>query len=153
MAHASLPFKRGKTVVVGVGNPLRGDDGFGPALIARLQGASKGVCIDAGHAPENHLGRILKEKPDTILLVDVADLGLAPGEYRVLEPREILKTGLTTHEMSPRMLIEFLEKETRAEILMLGVQPQTLALGQAMSARLSDTLDEVEKLIHEAMHE
>lgn len=153
MANIFLPIMRGKRVVVGIGNPLRGDDGFGPSLIARLQASGRGIYIDAGQAPENYLGRILKEEPDTILLVDVAHLDLKPGEYRLLKPRDIMKCGLTTHEMSSRMLIEFLLEETPADIFMLGVQPQTLALGQAMSAPLNATLDEVEKLINEAMHE
>ena len=70
---------RGKTVIVGIGNSLRGDDGFGPALVQRLQGRVRPVCIDAGVAPENYLGRIVKEQPDTVLLVDAAHLGLEPG--------------------------------------------------------------------------
>lgn len=152
MANILIPIMRGKRVVVGIGNPLRGDDGFGPSLIAKLQESCKGIFIDAGFSPENHLGRILKEEPDTILLVDVAHLDLRPGEYRILKPQDMLKCGLTTHEMSTRMLIDFLEKETKADIFMLGVQPQTLALGQAMSEPLSATLNEVEKLINEAMH-
>ena len=72
MDNLFLPVLRGKTVIVGMGNPLRGDDGFGPALIERLRGKVSATCIDAGIAPENYVGRIVKETPDTILLVDVA---------------------------------------------------------------------------------
>ncbi|MFA9561343.1 MAG: hydrogenase 3 maturation endopeptidase HyCI [Nitrospirota bacterium] len=150
MENIFLPILRGKTVIVGIGNSLRGDDGFGPALIEEIQGKVGCICIDAGSAPEKFLGVIVKEEPDTILFVDAADLDLEPGQYRILEPVDIVKCGLTTHDMSSRMLIEFLENQTKANILMLGVQPQHLSLGEAMSQCLTETLDEIQMLIQEA---
>jgi len=150
MENIFLPILKGKTVIVGIGNLLRGDDGFGPALIGRLQGKIDLICIDAGSAPENYVGRILREEPDTILLVDVTHLNLEPGQYRLLEPADILKCGLTTHDMSARMLIEFLQIQTRGKIVMLGVQPKHVSLGEPMSECVSQTLAEVENLIQEA---
>jgi hydrogenase 3 maturation protease len=150
MENIFLPILRGKTVIVGIGNSLRGDDGFGPALIEQIQGKVGCICFDAGSAPEKFLGVIVKEEPDTILFVDAADLDLEPGQYRILEPVDIVKCGLTTHDMSSRMLIEFLENQTKANILMLGVQPQHLSLGEAMSQCLTETLDEIQMLIQEA---
>jgi len=150
MENIFLPILQGKVVIVGIGNLLRGDDGFGPALIERLQRKVGFICFDAGSAPENYVGRIVKEEPDTILLVDVADLNLKPGQFRILQPTEILQCGFTTHDMSSRMLIEFLEKQTRANIFMLGVQPQHVSLGEAMSKCVTETLDEIEMLIQEA---
>lgn len=150
MGNTFHRLMRGNTIIVGIGNPLRGDDGFGPALIQRLQGKVRSTCIDAGSAPENYAGRIVKGNPDTILLVDVTYLGLEPGQYRILETADIAKCGLTTHDMSSRMLIEFLEDQTHADIFMLGVQPQNVSLGAAMSERLVETLDEIETLVQEA---
>ena len=150
MENIFLPILQGKSVIVGIGNSLRGDDGFGPALIEKIQRKVGFICIDAGSAPEKFLGVIVKEEPDTILFVDAADLDLEPGQYRILEPADILKCGLTTHDMSSRMLIEFLETQTKANILMLGVQPQHVSLGEAMSQCLTETLDEIEMLIQEA---
>jgi hydrogenase 3 maturation protease len=152
MENIFLPIMRGKTVIVGIGNPLRGDDGFGPALIGRLQPKINMICIDAGNAPENYLGRIIKEEPDTVLLVDVAHLDLEPGQYQILQPPDILKCGLTTHDMSSRMLIDFLENQTQADIFMLAVQPKNISLGEEMSECLSKTLDEIELLIQEGIH-
>jgi len=140
------------TIIVGIGNPLRGDDGFGPALVQRLQGKVNLACIDAGNAPENHLGRILKEEPDSVLLVDAADLGLEPGQYRILQPEDILKCGLSTHDMSSRMMIEFLQNQMPANIFMLAVQPENVSLGEPISECLNNTLDEIELLILEENH-
>lgn len=150
MENIFLPILKGKTVILGIGNTLRGDDGFGPALIERLQDKVGFVCIDAGSAPENYVGRIVKEKPDTILLVDVADLNLKPGQFRILQPADIVKCGFTTHDMSSRMLIEFLQEQTKANIYMLGVQPQQVSLGEAISDCVSETLHEIARLLQEA---
>lgn len=153
MENIFLPLMSGKTVIVGIGNSLRGDDGFGPALIQRLhgiQGQLNCVCIDAGSSPENYVGRIVKEQPETILLVDAVHLGLGPGQYQLLQPADIVAGGLTTHSMSSQLLIQFLEHQTQAKIFMLGVQAQTVALGEGMSEEVTQTLDEVERFIQEA---
>jgi len=74
-------------------------------------------------------------------------MDLDPGEYRVLKPEEILKSGFTTHDISPAMFIEYLKKRTKAKIYMLGAQPQNLSLGDEMSEAVKKTLDEIEGLI------
>lgn len=140
---------KGKVVIVGIGNTLRGDDGFGPALVEKLAGKVNAVCLDAGSAPENHTGKIVKEKPDTILLVDAIHLGLAPGKYEILKKDQILKSGFSTHDISPHMFIDYLEKQTKADIYMLGVQPENLSFGQEMSASVKRALNEITALIKE----
>ena len=134
---------------MGIGNPLRGDDGFGPALVERLQGKVKAVCIDAGNSPESYAGKITKENPDTILFIDAVHLDLPPGQYQILKPEEILKSGFTTHDISPRVFIEYLKSQTKADIYMLGVQPKDITLGDGMSKSVKKTLEEIEKLIME----
>ena len=148
---------KGKLVIIGVGNTLRGDDGFGPALIERLKKeieekgdrrlTSVPLLIDAGNAPENYAGKIAKEKPDTILIVDAIDLGLKSGEYEIIKRTDMVETGFTTHNMSLSMFIEFLEKETGAEIYILGVQPKNVNLGEEISVSIQNTLDEISRLI------
>lgn len=150
MENIFFPILKGKTVIVGIGNTLRGDDGFGPALIERIQDKTGFVCLDAGSAPENYVGRIVKEEPDTILLVDVADLNVKPGQYRILQSADIIQCGFTTHDMSSRMVMEFLQNQTQASIYMLGVQPQQVSLGEAMSECVSGALHEIARLLHEA---
>ena len=138
---------KGKTVIVGVGNTLRGDDGFGPALIERLRGKVRAVCLDAGSAPENFTGKIVKENPDTILIVDALHLGIAPGAWEILRKEEIAKSGLSTHDISPNMFIEYLESRTSADIFILGVQPKHISFGREMSAEVKSTLEEIAELI------
>jgi hydrogenase 3 maturation protease len=141
---------KGKVVIVGIGNIMRGDDSFGPELVKRLNGCVDAVCIDAGTAPENYTGKIKKESPDTILIADAVHLDLAPGGYRILKKDDILKCGFTTHDISPNMLIEYLEKETGADIYMLGIQPKHLSFGEEMSEEVKKALGDIIKSIAEA---
>ena len=120
---------KGKVVIVGIGNILRADDGFGPALVDRLATGAQCVAINAGTAPESYAGKIIKEDPETILLVDAAHLGKPAGSYAVLKSREIVKSGFTTHDLSPRLFLDYLQTSTRATIYMLAVEPQDLSLG------------------------
>lgn len=143
---------KGKVVIVGIGNIMKGDDGFGPALIEKLSGKVKAVCINAGNSPENYAGKIVKENPDTVLLVDAAHLDLEPGQYEILAPPEILKSGFTTHDISPRVFIDYLGSQTKAKIFLLGVEPQNILLGDEMSEPAKKALDDIEILIREASH-
>ena len=95
---------KGKVVILGIGNILRGDDGLGPVLIERLtlrlqksanlKGNIELVCFDAGTTPENYAGKIIKEKPGTILIVDALHLGKNPGDYEILKKKILLNAVL-----------------------------------------------------------
>ena len=142
---------KGKVVIVGIGHPLRGDDGLGPALIDRLKDRVRAVCLDAGSAPENYAGAVIREAPDTVLLIDAVHLERRPGAWEILEEEEIARAGLSTHDLSPAMFIEYLRAQTRARIYLLGVQPQNLTLGDALSQSVLKTLDEIEGHLKEVL--
>jgi len=72
--------------VAGVGNVLRGDDGFGPAVVERL-----GPLPAGAEAIETGIGGVallqeLMAGCDGLVLVDAVDRGAAPGTLFVLEP-------------------------------------------------------------------
>ena len=141
---------KGKTVILGVGNTLRADDGAGCVLAQRLKGKTRALCIDAGSSPENFTGTIRKVDPDTILVVDAADLGKEPGAFALLEKDEIMTVGFTTHDLSPAMLMEYLKAQTKASIYLLGIQPASVEFGEGLSERVEETLEKVEGLISHA---
>ncbi len=139
--HIFKDILKGKVVIIGIGNPLRGDDGFGPALINRIKGKIKSVCFDVGSAPENYLGKIISEKPDTLLIVDAAHLGLAPGAYRILGAADLQPSGLSTHDFAPNLILHYLQAQlTGTRIYILGVQPLNIRLGEKLSAPIKRTL-------------
>lgn len=142
------PILSGRTVYVGVGHVLRGDDGLGPRLVARLKKRLAAPCIDAGSSLERYLGRILRLEPDTVLLVDAVHLGLEPGAWRILEPAELLADGgLSTHDLALGFHLEELARRLPGKVHLLGVQPRWLALGRGLSAEVRSALRGLEARI------
>jgi hydrogenase maturation protease len=78
-----------RVLVAAVGNVLRGDDGFGPAVIEALNSAT-GVP-EGLHIADVGIGGIslvheLMDGYDALVLVDAVDRDGAPGSLYVLEP-------------------------------------------------------------------
>ena len=74
-----------RVLIIGCGNPLFGDDGFGPAVIKELEGRPglEGIyLLDAGTSARNVLFNImLSEKvPDAIVIIDSIGKGKGPGK-------------------------------------------------------------------------
>ena len=81
-----------KTVLIlGCGNVLLGDDGFGPAVAQKLSECftiPEDVCVfDAGTSVRQILFDTIlsKEKPESIIIVDAVDCSRRPGELFWLE--------------------------------------------------------------------
>lgn len=147
-------FKRilkGRVVIVGIGNVLRGDDGLGPELVQRLSYKVEACCINAGNALENHLGPIGRYNPDTVLLVDAMHLGLRPGDVRIVDPSRIEHAGLSTHDVSPCLFLDFLVEASNCNVFLLGVQPEGIEIGSGMSTAVQNTLDSLERELLEAL--
>jgi hydrogenase 3 maturation protease len=141
---------RGKTVFVGVGNRLRGDDGLGPVIVLSLREATDCPCIDAGDAPENHVGPIVRERPDTILIIDAVHLNGEPGAYVILHEEDIARTGFSTHTLSPHLFMHRLREMVNADILLLGVQPLDMKFGEHLSQPVEAAVQELVLLLTEA---
>ena len=109
---------RARVLVAGVGNILRGYDGFGPAVIRALEsrGLPEGVrSIELGIGGIGLIQELM-EKYDVLIVVDAINRGGEPGTLYLLEPevpdakklsgaeRQSLATDM--HEALPnRMLV------------------------------------------------
>jgi hydrogenase maturation protease len=75
-----------RILVAGVGNVLRADDGFGPAVAARLDDLPDGVeVVETGIGGIALLQELLAGC-DGLVLVDAVDRGAPPGTVFALEP-------------------------------------------------------------------
>ncbi len=78
-----------RVLIVGVGNTLRGDDGFGPAVIRALEaegGLPSGVrTLEVGLGSAALVLELL-EGYDALLLVDAVDRDGVPGSFYILQP-------------------------------------------------------------------
>jgi len=135
------PCLSGQVYWLGIGNAQRGDDGAGPALIARLVGQGW-KAADAGVAPENHLEIVVASHPETLLLVDAADWGGQPGQVRLLSCRQLESGGLSTHALSLDLAAAYwAERLPGLRIHLLAVQPASLEWGAALSPAVAETVE------------
>lgn len=141
---------KGKIVLFGIGNTLRGDDALGPMLVEMLREKVNAVCINAEGSPENFLGKVIKEDPDTLLIIDAVYLNAGPGEYRLLAPEELEDSVFTTHDIPLTMLIDYLKSENNMSIYILGIEPQHLDLGRKVSPKLKQTIILLKEMITNA---
>ncbi|SUI00143.1 hydrogenase 3 maturation protease [Salmonella enterica subsp. enterica serovar Typhimurium] len=86
-------------VLLCVGNSMMGDDGAGPLLAEMCAAQPKGnwVVIDGGSAPENDIVAIRELRPQRLLIVDATDMGLNPGEIRIIDPDDIAEMFYDDH--------------------------------------------------------
>jgi len=139
----------GKNVaVVCVGNPLCSDDGFGPAVAARLQGKA---VFDAGSVPENVLPQVARGEPDIVLFVDAGEFGAGPGTLRLVSPEELAQGSYGTHSASLDVAAEYLRQACRAQSMLLVAQPKSLALGGVMSVEMIRAVAEAAGLLREVV--
>jgi len=135
----------GKVIILGIGNTLRSDDGAGSILANRIKDKVHFQVFDSGPTPENYLEKIIKENPDNILILDAADFGGSPGEYRVIEAEELRTVNFfSTHNASITLTINYLKNSIKADIIILIIQPKTIAFSDILSEEVSKTLDFLE---------
>jgi hydrogenase maturation protease len=75
-----------RILVAGVGNVLRGDDGFGPAVTELLGHLPEGAVVVETGTGGIALLQELMMGCDGLVLIDAVDRGAAPGTVFVLEP-------------------------------------------------------------------
>ncbi len=95
--------------------------------------AGQWVVIDGGSAPENDIVAIRELRPERLLIVDATDMGLNPGDIRVIDPDDIAEMFMmTTHNMPLNYLVDQL-KEDVGEVIFLGIQPDIVGFYYPMT--------------------
>jgi len=120
--------------VVGVGNPLVGDDGFGPAVVAALEPSPMLFPFDVRGVPESFLGPIVASGCPGVLFVDAADLDAEPGRLALVEADRLAEIDVSTHVVSLALMAEAVRRLASDEragrgvrCLLLAVQPESLS--------------------------
>lgn len=141
-------------IILTVGNSLMGDDGAGPMLAKLLaeQPAPGWQVVDGGSAPENAAHEVALAAPARVLVFDAADMGLAAGEIRLIDESAIAEMFIvTTHDLPLSFLIERL-RETVAEVLFLGIQPDLVAFGFPMSEAVCRGVERIHEELFAGHH-
>jgi hydrogenase maturation protease len=135
-------------LVLGIGNVLWADDGFGVRAVEALHDAFEAPdevhLLDGGTQGLNLLDVVVSHA--AVLVFDAIDFGLQPGSLRVLRDREVpawSATKMSLHQQSFQDLLSIADLQGRfpARLTLIGVQPQILSdFGGSLSAPVRERL-------------
>jgi hydrogenase maturation protease len=143
----------GSIVVVGFGNPLMGDDGFGHSVVAALQSKPRSPrCTPCFGDTLRLLG--LWNGEEHLWAVDVLVRGATPGAVQVLEHDEVMnlsqRHGAAHHLSLPeclRTLQAVVPEMHGVRYRLFAVEPLDLGAGRTLSPPVAAAVPEITRLI------
>jgi len=151
-SESDLPdFCRKPTVVLGIGNILFGDDGFGCAVVDYVEAhypVPEAVCLlDAGTGVRKLLFTLCLSpaRPKRLLIFDAIDAGRSPGEIFEIDPAEIPPVKLddfSMHQLPTSNLLRELQETCGVEVRVLACQtgPLPEEISQGLSKAVGDAV-------------
>jgi len=146
---SDLPvYCRTPTLVLGVGNILFGDDGFGCAVVGYLEAhhqVPESVCVlDAGTGVRSLLFTLClsSARPRRLLILDAIDAGRKIGEIFEINPADIPPVKLddfSMHQLPTSNLLRELQETCGVEVRVLACQtgPLPEEISQGLSKAVS----------------
>jgi len=135
--------------IIGIGNSSMADDGIGLRVVEHIvqNGLDRG--FDAVDLADEGIRLLfyLNKETEKIVLVDAADLGLPPGEFRLFKPEDVASTKemkrLTTHESDVLAILDLARRlgYVLPPITILGIQPGDLSPRLDLSPALRERFD------------
>jgi hydrogenase maturation protease len=131
---APNPTARATTLILGVGNILRGDDGIGAAVVDALlcsPGLPPSVQLADGGTPGLDTVLLLQGAQRAII-VDAADLGGPPGSWARVRPDQLVgesnEGAVAVHSAGLAQALALAEalRLLPAELVIYAIQPESL---------------------------
>lgn len=134
-------------VILGIGNILLSDEGFGVRVVECLQQEYRfpeSVKVIDGGTLGLELLRFIKGKNKMILL-DAMDGGKAPGTLYRLAGTDVdayFREQVSLHELGVKDILADLELTGNkvTEVILIGIQPVSLELGLELTPKVADIL-------------
>jgi hydrogenase maturation protease len=141
-----------RTLVIGVGNTLRGDDGVGVRVAQELAGGPlpEGVAvIDGGTGGLDLLFEL--EQAERVILIDAAEMGCEPGEVRVFPGEHVADApGVrfsSTHGFGVAEVLALARSlGLEVEVTVVGIQPVEVTYRDGLSETLASRVPEYVEL-------
>lgn len=145
-----------EAIVLGLGNPLMGDEGVGIKLIEMLQSASgdfpEADFVDAGTGGMSMLHLISGRRK--AIIIDCAHMGETPGAIKQFTPDQVKTvkqlTHLSLHEVDIIKVIDLARQlgECPEEIIFFGIEPaavtRQMELSDILTERLAQYIETIE---------
>jgi hydrogenase maturation protease len=146
----------GRTLVLGIGNVLMGDEGVGVHVVRRLEQTDLPehvTVLDGGTGGFQLLSELASHDP--VVMIDATMDGQPPGTVSVIEPRYAsdFPRTLTAHDIGLRDLIvsaTLLGQLPRMQLVTISiadVQPMQLSLSAPVEGAVPRVMEHVWQLI------
>ena len=145
---------REPTCLVGVGNPLRRDDGAGPWIVGAVREAVAGTrlsVVDAQSVPENFVHVVARADCRNVVFVDSVAAEGPPGTVVFGPLADFPEAGsFSTHKLALSFCGKFLEASGK-EVFLLGIVPADLEFGEGMTPEVGNAAARIRDLILRAV--
>ena len=145
----------GKTVIIGFGNLLMGDDGAGIHLIQKLANESLPAQVELVDGGVNSFAALAEvHSASQAILIDTMAGGGAPGSIYRLTAQQLdalpKKSALSVHEFSLSDALQLVGRIGELPpILIYGIEPESLELSLQLSRPVELAVEKVIRFIHE----
>ena len=139
--------------VVGVGDELSPHDRLGILAAGRIGCLSlPGVQVFiAGTMPESITAPVRRAKPSHILFIDSAAMGKPPGTLGIIDACDVHGDLLITHALPLPVVMEYLEREAKAPVTLVGIQPDLAASGEKPTPAEEQGIGKLTALLEEIL--
>ena len=137
-------------LVLGLGNSIMTDDGFGVEVVntlaSRYHFQGEVSLLDGGTLGLDLLPRL--EGVDTLLIIDALDMRTEPGRVFRLEGDEVPRafaSKLSVHQMGLQDLLAVAELQGHmpGRLVVWGVQPECIEMGTELTATVAAAVEPV----------
>jgi hydrogenase 3 maturation protease len=136
-----------KRIIISVGNPLKSDDNVSNLILEKLQERIKDdsyYFLKATTSPENFIEPLKKLNPDVIYFIDAAIFPGNVGDIKLFQLKDILHFNISTHHLPITVFKEFFPE---SNIMLIGIRPKSLDVGEELTLELKNKLDEITKKV------
>ena len=153
-----------ENLIVGCGNTLYGDDGFGPEVInyikehdIKFEGDT--CIIDGATSAPHYIFTLPQEKWKNIIIIDIASLNEEAGTIKVLELDQVQEEDryMDVHGLSATYPLHDLKDKINIKLIV--IQPKNvplemeMGLSDILESKIPETIDKCMELLDSMINE
>jgi hydrogenase 3 maturation protease len=142
-----------RVVIVGIGSPMRRDDFVGLRVLELLSGRMpiNVLLLPTETVPESYTGSIRAFEPTHVILLDAANFGGAPGEARIVSPKAIANTSVSTHSLPLHVFIGYVKQTICDKVVLVGIQGVDIEMGEGLTPGVEKGAQALAKILTELL--
>lgn len=153
---------RKRVAIVGLGNPIAGDDSVGIRVLKRISSIKLPECVDVFElqSPALDLAPILKDY-EKVIIIDAVKLGRRPGTIIKLKVEDLITMFshnvprgriFSLHDMNAAeallMLMELLPELRKKDLVLIGIEIEEIRkFEEVLSNEVENAIDKVVDIV------